>query len=374
MVCFSKNLRRVIELSSIPAYMGVSGRTHDSDQFFKQEWLACETCEGLQLRSPLPIDLIYLENHHTGPIGRTWNDHHHKFADFILKRMDSEKKILEIGGADGFLSRLLIEAQSTFHYTIVEPSPSITGDSVTVINGYIEDHLNLISESDLVIHSHVLEHIYNPREFFLEIAKSMRQHQLTVFSIPNIEKMLQNNGTNALNFEHTYFLDEGIIRFWAQLSGLEVEEIFYFKDHSIFFALRKVQQPGPESVSLIFSGRRASPETMFVKMVRNLEKFVLRCNRAIGILEGPFFLFGAHIFSQGLISFGLKVDAIEAILDNDKKKQGLRMYGTNLWVEDPSILRHLEEPSVILMASQYQDEIKRELFAINSKVKILEPE
>ena len=50
------------------------------------------------------------------------------------------------------------------------------------------------------------------------------------------------------------------------------------------------------------------------------------------------FLYGAHIFSQYLLAFGLNQNKIEGILDNSQLKIGKRLYGTNLKVFDPKII------------------------------------
>ena len=50
-----------------------------------------------------------------------------------------------------------------------------------------------------------------------------------------------------------------------------------------------------------------------LKMVKEINDFVDKYNSSV-------FLFGAHIFSQYLISFGLKTEKIKFILDNSPIK------------------------------------------------------
>jgi hypothetical protein len=81
------------------------------------------------------------------------------------------------------------------------------------------------------------------------------------------------------------------------------------------------------------------------------------------------YLFGAHIFSQYLISFGLNVNRLDCIIDNDTNKQGKRLYGTNLKVFSPNILNKDDsDPVVILKAGVYNQEIKKDILEnINAK-------
>ena len=46
------------------------------------------------------------------------------------------------------------------------------------------------------------------------------------------------------------------------------------------------------------------------------------------------------------------------LLDNDKNKQGKRLYGTNMMVESPKILLDVDNPIVILKAGVYNQEIR----------------
>ena len=81
------------------------------------------------------------------------------------------------------------------------------------------------------------------------------------------------------------------------------------------------------------------------------------------------YLFGAHIFSQTLLNFGIDHKKIEYILDNDKTKENKRLYGTNLKVKSPQILKKEEAPLVILKCGVYNNEIKNQIIKdINSKV------
>ena len=68
-----------------------------------------------------------------------------------------------------------------------------------------------------------------------------------------------------------------------------------------------------------------------------------------------------------LINFGLKQDKISAILDNDTSKQLKRLYGTTLEVNSPKILKNKKNPTVILRAGVYNEEIKKDIISnINS--------
>ena len=78
-------------------------------------------------------------------------------------------------------------------------------------------------------------------------------------------------------------------------------------------------------------------------------------------------MFGAHIFSQFLINFGLDTNKIICLLDNDISKQDRRLYGTDLYVRSPESISSDINPVVVLKAGAYNDEIRDQILtSINS--------
>jgi hypothetical protein len=100
---------------------------------------------------------------------------------------------------------------------------------------------------------------------------------------------------------------------------------------------------------------------MFEDFIHHHLELVKKLNEKIKENDGPIFLFGAHIFSQYLLSFGLDTSRVLCILDNSPLKQGQRLYGTDLKVHSPSILESYEKPTVILKAGLYNEEIKQDI-------------
>lgn len=369
-VCQSTNLENFFELSNFPAYMGVTQQPSPLDLSFDQIWSECGNCGGIQLESPISLDILYADNHHTSPIGKTWLNHHERFADFIIQNLGASQSILEIGAGDGYLAKLLLNHYSDLRITVVEPSPKIPHEGIKVVTGLIENHLDLVAENQIVIHSHVLEHIYEPMKFLIEISERMSTNQLMICSIPNIEKLLKSFGTNSLNFEHTYFLDKEVMRYWASLANFEIISSQDFGEHSSFYVMKKSNLA---SIGAQYWLRRSiRPAELFVKMWTTIREFAESCNERLAGNSNSNFLFGAHVFSQGILSQGLNQNLVSHILDNDQAKQGKRLYGTELLVKSPNKLTSISSPTVILLASHYQNEIKEQILKLNPTTRFLE--
>jgi hypothetical protein len=110
---------------------------------------------------------------------------------------------------------------------------------------------------------------------------------------------------------------------------------------------------------------------MFNEYIKYHLEMVKNINNIIREKENVF-LFGAHIFSQYLFAFGLDIKPIISILDNSPIKIGKRLYGYDIDVNSPKILSNYKNPTVILKAGLYNQEIKEDIINnINSETKFI---
>jgi len=141
-------------------------------------------------------------------------------------------------------------------------------------------------------------------------------------------------------------------------------------DHSIFYAT--VRDSSIEPIKLP-PGLYEKNKRLYLDYVQYHENLITELNAIINNTEFPVYLFGAHVFSQYLIEFGLETNKIVCLLDNDPGKHGKRLYGTDLVVQSPSILKDVSQPLVILKAGVYNTEIKEAILSnINDNVTFFE--
>ncbi len=367
-ICGSKELRISLKIENFPVYMGVTNNEDiSSDVFFDQTWGQCEDCGCLQLINLLPPYILYQLNSSTEAVGQVWVDHHDTFANFIAK--DAPKRVLEIGAAHGYLAMKLTEKCALSEYTIIEPDSNLVNSRIKVIKGYIEDHFSELHDKDCIIHSHVWEHIYKPIEFISQISNHMPIGADMYVSFPNMGGFIKSGGLNSLNFEHTYLLDPLQAESIFENLGFSIIEKEMYLSHSYFYHLKKLIR-APKTLIEIPNISLDSNE--FPKMVELLKDFVSRTNEFLNLHNGPVYLFGAHVFSQSFIAFGLNTYKISGILDNSKGKQNKRLYGTPFIVFDPSVISGGKNIAVVLNASHYQNEIRDQLLSINKDITIIE--
>ena len=335
------------------------------DLFADMEWDICKDTGIIQLRKLLPINVLYLNQHNDGT-GKYWQDHYTAFAKFLYKY--KSKNILEIGGAHDQIARNYRVLDLDINWTIVEPNPEHIEDTkIRVIKDWFDDKFVIDDHFDTIIHSHVFEHTYDPIVFIEHIAKFMKKGDKHIFTFPNLLPMLKLNWTNCLNFEHTVFLTEEITEYILKKYGFVIlEKQYYGYPHSIFYATEKIDTP--VNVEPI-ENKYEEYKRVFMDYVNFHLDMIKELNENIETSDKSVYLFGAHIFSQTLIQFGLKTDKIVSILDNSQMKQGKRLYGTRFMIESPKILKDKGPVNMILKAGGYNAEIKKDILEnINGEV------
>ena len=364
----SSNLETLHTLKGFPVFMGCVDHPVQDDLVADQTWDICRNTGVLQLKHLIPLDILY-QAQHAGAVGQIWMTHHQAFAEFLSKFQP--KSILELGGAHGILS-MKYKTFGIVPWTILEPNPApVEGCTAHFIKGFFNDQFSTNENFQTVVHSHVFEHIYEPDQFVGHLADFISEGDQLIFSLPNIRVMLERKYTNGLNFEHTVFLTEPYIEYLLAKHGFRLLEKNYFlADHSIFYAT--IRDTSIEPMELPH-GLYEKNKQLYLDYVQYHESLIVELNAVIERSIRPVYLFGAHVFSQYLIEFGLETGKIAGLLDNDPNKHGKRLYGTSLFVQSPKILRGVREPLVILKAGVYNTEIKEAILnEINDSATFIE--
>lgn len=373
----TQDLESLYTIKKLPVFIGCTDQPKDKDQLEDMEICISKSSGVIQLKKLLPLDIVY-SSYHSEAVGQVWDDHYKIFSKFITKH-NKNNSILEMGGSNGRLAELCINNNKNLNWTIVEPNPDTSNISlnknIKIIKAVIEDQLDLISKGPTFIHSHTLEHLYEPLETLKAISQKNVQGNRMIFSVPNLYKYLKNNFVNTINFEHTYFLTENVLDFLMNKLGYKIVEKYYFQEHSIFYAVefvdKKDQKINIERIDFYLEYKE-----MYLSFINFIKNEVKRLNNFISNYKSScnqndkIYLFGAHIFSQFLINFGLSADQIDGILDNSQNKQGKRLYGTDLNVMKPEVIAQ-GKAMVILKAGQYQKEVESQIRSISNKVEII---
>jgi len=365
LVTQKNTLESLITYKNFPVYIGCTNEARDKDICEDMTFDICVESGMIQLRQLLPLSIVY-QFYHSEAVKGIWKEHHENFARFIAR--SKPKNIVEIGGSNGYLAEYYLDNIDDIEWLIIEPTPKVNiRPNLKLFKGFLEDYPKKFNLNDSFVHSHTLEHCYDINNFLKRISDDASNGSHHIFSIPNLLGYIKKKFTNNLNFEHTFLLDEDLVEYFLNKYNFEIVEIEYFRDHSIFYRTKKNDDL---SSNKIIKNNYLRNKTLFIDFVDEIKNEVDRINAEIRDLEN-IFLFGAHIFSQFLINFGLDTKNIKKIIDNSDLKRGKRLYGTNLFVEKPNYLAKESSATLILKAGQYQSEIEKQIISINSKIKII---
>ena len=359
------DLEPLYDFLNFPVFMGCTNQLEKLDSKADMSWWISRESGCIQLKKLLPLDILYPESHGAGAVGALWEKHHREFAGFVNKIAPSG--VLEIGGAHGILEKEYHQF-CEIPWTILEPNPSpVEGCKARFIKGFFDKNFKYSGEFDAIIHSHVFEHIYKPDEFMLHLSGFMKAGQKLVFSVPNMQVMLERKYTNCINFEHTVFLTEPYIEYLLAKYGFKLKSKEYFMDdHSIFYSAVRDSEVKPVHLPQNLYEKN---KKVYMDYVDYHKTLIAGLNQKMAECTESVFLFGAHVFAQYLIEMGLNTDKIVCLLDNDPQKHGKRLYGTHLKVAAPKVLHDVPSPMVILKAGVYNEEIKKDILDnINNEV------
>lgn len=362
-------LLKFVSLKSFPVFIGCTNQNKNKDLFFDMDWSIGKSSGLIQLKNLIDQKLIY-SDYHSEAVGEVWANHHKEFSKFVINYCD--ENIIEMGGGANNLANLCVKNKKiknwyNFELAKVKRDQIKFNKKVKYINKSINDISvkNFIHKNTSFVHSHVLEHLYSPLETLKSILK-FEQIDKMIFSIPNLKMYLKKRYSNVINFEHTYLITEEVLKKMLNLVNFRIKKKKYYREHSIFIYAQKGTDKKKNKIQSL-----KKYQVMYKNMITFYKQKTLKMNKIfLNKNKNNHFLFGAHVFSQFLLNMGLKENKFKYVLDNSKNKHNKRLYGSNLYVQNPEIIKKIKKPIVLANVGQYQFEIERQLRRINKNVKI----
>jgi len=362
-VCNSE-IEHILTFENFPIYMGTN--TEKQNEVSNMKWSSCINCGCVQLQQLIKPEILYKEPHNPS-IGKVWENHNNEFSDLISQY--EHQRILEIGGANLKMANLISKKANFVCYDVIDYS----SNEYSTIK--INDKINLVKSSaenyainnkvDCIILSHTFEHIYEPVEMLSKLSQCLEENGHIFISVPNIKNQLIDGFLNALNFEHTFFIDDEYLVLIANNAGFYIENIQQFSKYNSFYVLKKTKH----NVSTNKHSNPKNAKTIFLSFTDNLSKDVQQIKQELGTNKA--YVFGAHVFSQFLLNFGLNEENIIYILDNDISKNEKYLFGTSLFVKNPKVLLDIQNPYVIVRTAQYKEEIVSQLNSLNPNIRYI---
>lgn len=361
-ICDSK-LQHIYSLNEFPIKLCCLDQPkYDNNELsFSQ----CQNCKTIQLDKLIPLDILYSDSHNTTSVGDIWKKYFILFSEKIQPIINN-KIVLEIGCPSGKIVSLV---KNFNKWIIVEPnkkSDIIFDKNVIFIQHFFDNNFKLEYKVNLIIHSHLFEHIYNFNEFLSKCYDILCDDGEMFFGVPNMQHIAESEICPFLGifFEHTCFLNKENISILLNNNNFEIMEIIDYENHSTLYHVKKTSILS-NKIQPIFDYKN-----MFFNSINNYSNLIKNINDYIINSKKDVYIFGCSYNTQFLISLGLELTKIKGILDNCKEKQGKYLYGYNVKIYEPTILTN-QNCIVIIKNGYYTNEIIKQIYEINKYTEIL---
>lgn len=358
-VCHSK-LEDLFTFKDFPVYVGVADV---NEEILKNDLIfnICSSCGTIQLKELMPYETLYSKPHHFS-IGKSWKEHNDSFTNFVAWNTKDDKTFYEIGGENLALAKPLTEIRTFKDYVIKDVRCSFDTKKYRFVKN---DPKN---KFDYIALAHTLEHIYMPLDFLIRIKRHLKKKGKIFIAGPLLQKQLEDKLNNHLSFEHTFLTSEKIYSYLFQKAGLSIESIHYHGKYNIFYCLKHAKKDHYIEKHNFFFGEYEKNKKLFQQWESKLRQ---SASISKTFKEDPFYIFGAHITTQLLLKSGLDETKVISILDNEKTKWNKKLYGFNIRVESPDVLKGRLFPDILLNTGQYDEEVKKQILEINNTARFL---
>ena len=327
----------------------------------------CLECNTIQLDNLIDPKILYETSHNYTSMGKVWELYFQTMTRVIESIVD-KKTVLEIGCPSGKLARKL-DCYNKWY--IVEPNKNESiefNDKIVFIESFFNNDVIIHDNIDVIVHSHVFEHIYEPRHFLKKCHEILADGGEMVFGVPNMEYLTEQSLClfAGIFFEHTIFLNKQNISYLLKENGFELIEIIDYENHSTIYRAKKTCLTHSSPIIPIIDY-----QSVFFDLIHRYEEFIENCNNIIQNTKKEVYIFGASYNTQILLSIGIHCHKINGILDNCMDKHRKYLYGSSLMITSPDEIVG-KDCIVILKNGYYVSEIRDQLLELNPNVTILQ--
>ena len=168
----------------------------------------CITCNTIQLDKLIPLNILYGGSHNYTSYGKVWEKYFDLCVNYV-KSIVINKNILEIGDPSG---KIALKLNNYNKWFIVEKNKNnevIFNEKITFIEQFFDDDIMINDKIDIIIHSHLFEHIYEPNKFLKKCYDILNDNGEMIFGVPDMQYFAETNICPFLGlfFEHTILLN-----------------------------------------------------------------------------------------------------------------------------------------------------------------------
>lgn len=324
--------------------------------FVKYNVYKCHKCNIVQNKYLVDPAVLY-SSQHVDMYGTNWRKMCSTFSDFIKTNTNYNCEITEIGGGSGFLCDQLQNEFKFKNYIIIDPQYNGRTDNRIVYNMMYEEFSKKHNFNfDVVIISHLFEHLYSPAEF---IKSLMNKGTKQIFMChPNFDKYIEKVHNNVLNVEHTFYMSNDFLIQWFNINGFSLVNSNIYSDHSVIFQFTSNYQLQIQPKNII--NKLDAFDNFMTKLKQNIQILSDIVNNNDKVYMWP-----ASFYSIQYITY-LEPTQIQKIvlIDNSPLKYGKYLYNIPIKSLTDYINNNNREP-ILLFKCAFLNEIFNQISKLN---------
>lgn len=320
-----------------------------------------------------------LENMQAGTADLEWDRSRlSKTSELISNKITADQDILDIGCGGGGLLELLSQKgfKNLYGYDGSEGCINLVKSKIPSFSGFsgnfkAVDFYNIFNKKfDCIVISHVLEHIYDLKNFILSIKGALKDNGILYIEVPDTSRYFNffYGPFHYFSAEHiNHFTKDSLSKLFG-LIGLEclelVEKEIEASESAIYPAIAMFFKRSP---------RYLSDKTAIDKYISLSRDFSYENieSKLLGI-GGKFCIWGAGNFTRALIAKGVFekfMQSIDYIVDKDVGLHGSLL--GKLIVSNPKVLKGYSG-TIVISASIFSKDIARDIRLMGFAGKVIE--
>ncbi len=309
---------------------------------YRIDIVKCRVCDTIQIDSPPDTSYIYENYIYESSSSPDLESHFSEYAQFVSAlQKDRDGSILEIGANDGLFLKSLIKAGFR-NLVAVDPSPQtslVSLRNVKIVNKFF-NHETMAGFDDgsftTIIANNCFSHIPNLTGVLGLCAKLLSAEGVLIVEVQSTLDLIEGAVFDYIYHEHYFYHTVGSFENLAKLSGLEIFCVKHVstKGGSYRFLLGRPGGHPIDSSVAYWKYREAacgvnSVET-WARLVEYLKHIKKSLNRWIDRADYSLLGYGACATGTVFMSYMGLESKIEAIVDDNPKRQGLFAPGTGI--------------------------------------------
>lgn len=337
----STNVKVIYEQSSVPL---IQNKVYESKEAAvnapcKDVFLAQSVDNGFVFSADFSDSIIDYDMHYQNE--QSNSAYFRRHLENVIEIMQENKtlggKVVEIGCGKAYFMDMLLDRD----IDIIGFDPTYEGHSAKVVKDLFSEKYSDIG-AEFIILRHTLEHIAHPFHFIKTIAGANKHKGKIYIEVPTFEWIMEHNATEDIFFEHcNYFTLETLQMLFTKSVGghfFNGQYIYVIADLADVKDILEVKSVKPYEVKF---KDRIKEYDLLISGLKNVA------------------IWGAGAKGSTFLNLlDKKCAKVKTVIDINPKKQHRYVGGTGHYIIKPEELAEQAIENIIVMNSNYIDEIK----------------